>query len=445
MRPDPGPESPAATGALPPDAVPASAVPVRVVKRRRPTSDTVQLVAFEPRRFRRAVALVFGVWVGLLVAMWAFEVLGRLLFMLLLAWLFAIAMEPPVRAMAARGMRRGLATGIVMLAILLITAAFAAVFGGLFFSQLAALVQSIPSVINDTIAWINQQFGLDIKYEDIAKQFNLSAGNIANIAGELAGGVLAVLLGFFSGIFDIVTIIVFAFYLAADGPRLRRTIGSWLPPGPQRVFVTMWDITVEKTGGFVISKVLLATISAFAHSIAFAVIGVPYWLPMGVLAGVVSQFIPTIGTYIGIIIPSLFSIFDDPIDVLWIVIFATVYQQVENYVFMPRVSRWTMNLHPGVALASVFAGVAIFGPIGAIIGMPLAAAALSIVETYGQRYELIPQLRELEAGEPPSSGSGADDGTDSHDAGHDGGAGATGSAHDAAADTAADADAGRDA
>jgi predicted PurR-regulated permease PerM len=257
---------------------------------------------------------------------------------------------------------------------------------------------SIPSVINDTIAWINQQFGLDIKYEDIAKQFNLSAGNIANIAGELAGGVLAVLFGFFSGIFDIVTIIVFAFYLAADGPRLRRTIGSWLPPGPQRVFVTMWDITVEKTGGFVISKVLLATISAFAHSIAFAIIGVPYWLPMGVLAGVVSQFIPTIGTYIGIIIPSLFSIFDDPIDVLWIVIFATVYQQVENYVFMPRVSRWTMNLHPGVALASVFAGVAIFGPIGAIIGMPLAAAALSIVETYGQRYELIPQLRELEAG-----------------------------------------------
>ena len=51
------------------------------------------------------------------------------------------------------------------------------------------------------------------------------------------GGVLAVLFGFFSGIFDIVTIIVFAFYLAADGPRLRRTIGSWLPPGPQRVFL----------------------------------------------------------------------------------------------------------------------------------------------------------------------------------------------------------------
>jgi predicted PurR-regulated permease PerM len=374
----------------------------------KPTSAQVQLVAFEPRRFRKALVWVFGAWILVLIAMWAFDAVGHLLFLLLLAWLFAIAMEPPVRYLATGGMRRGLGTALVMLGILLVTLIFVAVFGQLFVTQLSALVSSIPDVVDESIRWVNTRFNLNLNPNDILRQFNISASSIASIAGELAGGVLAVVAGFLSGIFDVVTVLVFGFYLAADGPRLRRTIGSWLPPGPQSVLVTTWDITVEKTGGFVISKVLLATVSSFAHCLAFVIIGVPYWLPMGILAGVVSQFIPTIGTYIGILIPCLFALYDDPVDVIWIVAFATVYQQVENYVFMPRISRWTMNLHPAVALVSVFAGAAIFGPIGAIIGMPLAAAALSIVETYGRRYELIPQLRELESGGPaPAPGQTA--------------------------------------
>jgi predicted PurR-regulated permease PerM len=206
----------------------------------------------------------------------------------------------------------------------------------------------------------------------------------------------------FGTIFDALTMLVFAFYFSADGPRLRRAIGSWMPRESQRVFVTVWDITVTKTGGFVVSKVILATLSAIAHSIAFYVIGVPYWLPMGVFAGVVSQFIPTIGTYIGILVPATFAAFEQPIDVVWIVVFATVYQQIENYIFTPRVSRVTMDIHPALALASVFVGVAMFGAIGAIIGIPLAAAVLTVMDTYGRRYELIPELAMRTRGEKPA-------------------------------------------
>ncbi len=196
---------------------------------------------------------------------------------------------------------------------------------------------------------------------------------------------------------------MFAYYFSADGPRLRRAIGSWLPVGSQKVFVTVWDIAVTKTGGFVVSKVVLAALSALFHSTFFFLIDVPYWLPMGLFAGVVSQFIPTIGTYIGIIIPAVFAAFEDPIDVIWIIAFATVYQQIESYVFTPRVSRVTMDINSGVALASVFVGVAFFGPIGAIIGIPLAAAIIAVVETYGQRYDLVPELRARSRGEKDSA------------------------------------------
>ena len=90
--------------------------------------------------------------------------------------------------------------------------------------------------------------------------------------------------------------------------------------------------------------------------------------------------------------PVLFVVFTRPLTALWIVLFATVYQQLENYVFTPRVSKRTMDVNPGIALAAVFIGAAVWGPIGALIGIPLAAAVVAVVETYGHRYELVPVL-----------------------------------------------------
>src|SRR5207253_6617507 len=124
------------------------------------------------------------------------------------------------------------------------------------------------------------------------------------------------------------------------------------------------------------------------------------------LVGITAQFIPVVGTYIGIVIPVLFVVFTEPFTAMWIIIFATIYQQIETYVFTPRVSQRTMDVNPGIALAAVFVGAAIWGPIGALIGIPLAAAVVAVVETYGRRYELVP---ELAAPELDAEGADADD------------------------------------
>jgi predicted PurR-regulated permease PerM len=180
-----------------------------------------------------------------------------------------------------------------------------------------------------------------------------------------------------------------------------------MPPQRQEVFVTVWDIAAQKAGGYVISKVVLAVLSAVFHAVFFWAIGVPYWLPLSILVGITAQFIPVVGTYIGIVVPVLFVVFTDPLDALWIVLFATVFQQIETYVFTPRVSKRTMDVNSGIALAAVFVGAGIWGPIGALIGIPLAAAVVAVVGTYGRRYELVPELEapELEdedEEEPPA-------------------------------------------
>lgn len=350
------------------------------------------MVALDSRFLRRALIMAVVAIIALQLINYSWGLLGGFLFNLLLAWLIAISFDPIVSYLAHRGLRRGLATAIVAITTLGLLALFITLFGGVLAAQTVELVQALPTLVLDIAGWANRTFNADIDPERLLDNLNLTTEQATDIAGSLAGGILAIFVGIVGAVFDFVTILVFSFYFSADSPRIKRWIASWLKPARQVVFIQVWDISVQKAGGFVISKLALATLSAAFHCFFFYLIDIPFWLPMGIFAGVVSQFIPTIGTYIGVALPALFAVFDDPIDVLWIVIFATVYQQIENYVFTPRISTKTMDINSGVALASVFVGAALFGPIGAIIGIPLAAIIIAIFEAYGQRYAVHPYV-----------------------------------------------------
>ena len=160
------------------------------------------------------------------------------------------------------------------------------------------------------------------------------------------------------------------------------------------------EITIDKTGGYVVSKIILAALSAFFHGIFFFAIGVPYWLPFALLVGITAQFVPMIGTYIGVILPVLATAFSSPWRAIAIVAFALIYQQIESYVLTPRVSQKTMDVNPAIALAAVFVGVAIWGPIGALIGIPLAAVGVAILDTYTKSYALVPEVVDAVGKEP---------------------------------------------
>jgi predicted PurR-regulated permease PerM len=364
-----------------------------------PFDEGARWIAITPGNARRIIVTVFVAVVLLSVATWAFHAMGSFLFLLLLAWLLSIAMEPVVLWLSERGMKRGLATGLTMLGMLLLFAGLAELFGQVFVSQLSQLSSQLPAAITSAIDWVNSTFGTQFDIEQIQTALSLTPDKLGELAGKYGGGIIGIFGSVITFLFDALTILVFAYYFSADSPRLRQTIGSWLPQRYQRVFITVWTISVEKTGGYVVSKLVLASLSAVFHVAFFWFIDVPFWLPLGIFAGIVGQFIPTIGTYIGVALPALFAILDKPINAVWIAAFATVYQQLENYVFTPRISRRTMDVHPAVALGSVIAGAALFGPIGALIGIPIAAVALAIVDTFSKRHDLVPELAGLESGD----------------------------------------------
>ncbi|MBJ7393671.1 MAG: AI-2E family transporter [Candidatus Nanopelagicales bacterium] len=352
--------------------------------------------SINPRFIQKSIITILVLVVALQLVLWAFSKSRDFLFLLLLAWLLGIAISPVVDILTKRGLKRGLSTFLVLLALMGLIFAFIASFGQLLGSQLASLITQIPTLIEGFVGWLNTSFNLKLDASSIEQSLNISNSQITNFAQDIAGGIFGVVSSIFTFIFNIFTLLLFAFYFAADAPRIKRTIGSWLPTKQQVIFTTVWQVATDKTGGFVISRVILAALNSVFTSVFLLLLDVPYWLPLGLFTGLISQFVPTVGTYLGGVIPTIVAVVNDPKDGLFVIIFISVYQQIENYLFAPRISSLTMDIHPAVAFASVIIFAGFFGAIGALIGIPIAAAIISIVQTYGKRYELIPELHKIE-------------------------------------------------
>lgn len=352
--------------------------------------------SINPRFIQKSIITILALVVALQLVQWAFSKSRDFLFLLLLAWLLGIAISPVVDILTKRGLKRGLSTFLVLLALMGLIFAFIASFGQLLGSQLASLITQIPTLIEGFVGWLNTSFNLKLDASSIEQSLNISNSQITNFAQDIAGGIFGVVSSIFTFIFNIFTLLLFAFYFAADAPRIKRTIGSWLPTKQQVIFTTVWQVATDKTGGFVISRVILAALNSVFTSVFLLLLDVPYWLPLGLFTGLISQFVPTVGTYLGGVIPTIVAVVNDPKDGLFVIIFISVYQQIENYLFAPRISSLTMDIHPAVAFASVIIFAGFFGAIGALIGIPIAAAIISIVQTYGKRYELIPELHKIE-------------------------------------------------
>jgi len=343
----------------------------------------------DTRSVWRVLVLVFAAIALFLFGQFVLEDGGSVLFILLMSWFASIAMEPAVSRLGRR-MKRGLATGLVMLAFALAAVVFFLLFGGLLADQLIQLVQGLPNAIKEVIGWINERFDTDLDPLELLKQAGLGPGDVAGITADLASGVLAVIFAAVGAFFSLFTFALFTFYFSADAPRLTHWIAGLLPPKRQSAFDTALALAVEKTGGYVAARVVLAMINGATTALFLYLIGMPYWLPLGIWTGIVAQFVPTIGTYIAIALPVLIGLLSsDPKDGIYALIWGIAYQQVENLTLEPRISARAVNVHPAVSFAAVMLGASLFGVAGALLAVPVAALLLALFEIYTKRYEVL--------------------------------------------------------
>ncbi|MHC5907652.1 AI-2E family transporter [Streptomyces sp. S6] len=340
-----------------------------------------------PRWLPRAMVLALALVGVFQLGTWAFHELLGLLVNILIAFFLALAVEPAVSRMASYGMRRGLATFLVFFGLLVAVAGFVTLLGSMLAGQIVKMVDDFPQYLDSVIHWVNTKFHTELKRVDIQEGL-LHSDWLKKYAQNSAAGVLDVSTQVLGGLFRLLTVALFAFYLAADGPRLRRSLCSVLPPAKQAEVLRAWEIAVDKTGGYLYSRGLMALISGIAHYILLQVLDIPYAPVLGLWVGVVSQFIPTLGTYLAGALPMLIAFTVDPWYALWVLGFVVVYQQFENYMLQPKLTSRTVDIHPAVAFGSVIAGTALLGAVGALVSIPAVATLQAFLGAYVKRYDV---------------------------------------------------------
>ncbi len=341
-----------------------------------------------PPWVRRAIFLWWTILVGLWLALIVAREIRGLLVQLALALFLSFALEPVVDRLGARGLRRGPATAVSLLVLFLATVLFFAAMGQLVATQLTDLVDNLPDYLRDGQSFLDRRFGIEVEADDLIDRFQ-DGGDAAGYATSIADQLLSASTTIASLLFQTLTVALFTFYLTADGPRLRRSICSMLPPARQHEVLRVWELAVNKTGAYISSRFILAVISAIYHWIVFTALDLPSAVALALWVGLISQFIPTLGTYLAGVLPVLVAVGVDPTKALWVIAAVVVYQQVENYLLQPRITAQTLDLHPAISIFAVLAGTSLFGGPGALLALPVAATAGGFFAAYIERHEVV--------------------------------------------------------
>ena len=363
-----------------------------------PASQTSRM----PRWVPRAVVIFWMGFIGTLVLRFTFHRLNNFLILMLVSLFIALALEPAVNKLVAIGRGRKASTAMLLLGLVLIVVTFAGAVGTIVGQQLADVLSNSEQYVNDTVKILNDTFGSQIDAASVNENINDPKGPVQRFVDSQQDKAFDLSVQALGALFQMFTVLLFSYYLVADGPRLRRSICSRLRPDQQRQVLNAWELAITKTGGYLYSRALLAVISSFFHWIAFQAIGIPAPIAMALWVGFVSQFLPVIGTYIAGVLPLVLTFVDSPVKAMIVIGFIAVYQQVENYLFAPKVTARTLELHPALAFGGALVGGAVLGPVGAFLALPAVAMGQALASSWGTRHEVIDDpLTFLQVSKPP--------------------------------------------
>jgi predicted PurR-regulated permease PerM len=346
-----------------------------------------------PEWLPRGVAVIVAVLVAAIIVLWGLFKIRSILYILFLSMFVAIALEPAVQALVKRGWKRRTATLVVFLLALGLFAGFVGSLVPVLVTQASNLIERVPEYLA-SLSNFTERFGIELDTPDLGEGFQDLGSLIDQYGSQVAGGVLAVGNTVVGLIFQLATVSLFSYYLLAEGPTWRRLLLSTLPPKRQQYALDTWDTAVERTGRYAYSRALLAIVATIFTWIVLAALGVPSAFPLAIWMGVVSQFIPVIGTYIGMVLPALAALSLSPLTALWVIVAMIVYQQIENYFLAPRITSRTMDIHPAVSIGAVIAGASLLGGVGAILALPVTAIVQAVVSSAFSRHEVIEAFEE---------------------------------------------------
>lgn len=301
-----------------------------------------------------------------------------LIFDLFVAVVLSALAEPVVYRLSLKISRKASALVAVSLILLLI--------GATLFSIIPIMVQEIyflssqlPTYFDNFINYLNvegfaissQSLDLETQFNSLIKDYGSTVGSSVVFAGQ----------GLLRTLGHIFIIFFFTYYLISEGDGWRIKLKESLPNNVSTSIDQVWTIGVSKAGGFIVAKVILGVLASIVLSVSFLIIGLPSPIALGVAAGILSQLIPVVGTFLGGLVPFIASISLGTTAMIATVMVLFIYQIVENYLVSPRVTKSTMEIHPAIAVFATLFGAYTLGGVGAILALPVAATVQGVIGT----------------------------------------------------------------
>lgn len=333
------------------------------------------------------------VWIGLLAALvlvlWVFR--GILLPFVVGAAL-SYLLNPLVNQLQRWGVNRAWATTIVLLSVITIVVSIFVMFVPLVGQQIIGLIQRLPQYVSDLQAlfarWspeINAWLGperaaqLQASINDLARQ---ALGFIATLPGELVniGLTGAAVIGF-----TVLTPVV-AFYLLLDWEGMIHGIESLLPKDHKGEIDTILEDIDKSMAGVIRGQGGVLLIDAAFYATALSLIGLNFGLVVGLIAGLMS-FVPFVGFVLGFGLSVGIAIVQFSGDLLMVGIVAGVFlfwQFIEGNILYPKLVGSSININPVWMMFALLALGAVFGFVGLLLAVPMAAIA-SVLVRFGVR------------------------------------------------------------
>ncbi len=302
--------------------------------------------------------------------------------LVLIGAFFALAVAPAVNWLDNHRVPRALAILIVYLGI----------GGGVFGIGLLLvppIVNGVEDLSEDAPDYIddlrnNETFrDYDDEYE-ITQKLEEQAENLPSRLGDAAGTLQDVTVGVFSSIVQLLAILVIAFFLLMEGPKMLRFFYAQLSEERAKRLRTIADHVSTAISGYVFGAFTLAFLAGCTTYLTLTLLDIPFALPLAILFAFL-DLVPLVGATIGgLVVGIVVAFFDFPGDlIIWAIVFIA-YQQIENYLIQPFVYGRAVQVHPLVILVGILIGSSLLGILGALVAIPISAIFVSLIRDWWQ-------------------------------------------------------------
>ena len=303
------------------------------------------------------------------------------IFVLLIISIFlAMGLNPAVEFFRRRGLSRGWSVASILGLVILFVTLLALLIIPPVIRQSTSLIENAPALLdglknNQFISEINAHYGII----DSLNQRIESITNDGTLLISAFGGIVGVGKTFISGIFTALTILILTMYFTISLPQVI-DYGIRLAPASRRSRVrALTDGIVSRIGAFVGSQISVAFIAGIVMAITTAILGLPSPVALGMLV-FICGLIPLVGHFLGSAILTLVALTQSVLTAVIMLAIYVIYQQVENYLLMPKIMQKSLSIPGLVTIVSALIGASLLGLVGGILAVPIAASILLILE-----------------------------------------------------------------